>query len=218
VYGGEPLPATLEEMAADYVAAIRTVQPAGPYLIGGWSLGGVAAFEVAQQLSAAGERVELLALLDTTLPFGRVNDHYLEGINQSGREYGFDMTLEDLAALAPDEQLPFLWEHVRRLAPVAEDAPAELVQQMLDDLKRLFHAHVRLAGEYALRPYPGRITLFRPSDQPLVAPPTDRGWGRVAAEVEVRFIPGQHHSMVKEPHVEILARELRSCMSWTGDR
>src|SRR5262249_28742107 len=65
VCGGEDPPATLEEMAAEYVAAIRTVQPAGPYLLGGWSLGGVAAFEVAQQLTAADERVDLLALLDT---------------------------------------------------------------------------------------------------------------------------------------------------------
>src|SRR5262249_48681828 len=194
------------------VASIRPVQPAGPYSRGGWSLGGVAAFEVAHQLTAADERVDLLALLDTTLPFGRVNDRYLDGIDRSGREYGFDMTLEELAGLGANEQLPFLWEHVRKLGLVVEDAPPELVRQMLDDWTRFSHAHVRLASEYAVRPSPGRITLFRPSDSPIVAPPADRGWGRLAADVEVRFVPGQHHSMVKEPHVRALARELRTCL------
>jgi amino acid adenylation domain-containing protein len=215
-YGEESLPATLEAMAAEYVAAIRAVQPVGPYFLGGWSLGGVAAFEVARQLTAAGETVGLLAMLDTTLPFGRVNELYLDGIDRSGREYGFDVTLEELAALAPDEQLPYLWEHVRRLGLVAEDAAPELVRQTLDDLKRLFHHHVRLAGEYVLRPYPGQVTLFRPSNGP-VAPPEDRGWGRVAAAVEVRSVPGQHHSMVKEPHVRALADALRECLPRTSD-
>ncbi|MDB5313855.1 MAG: mycocerosate synthase [Gemmataceae bacterium] len=219
VYGDETLPATLEEMAAEYVAAIRTVQPAGPYFVGGWSLGGVAAFEVARQLLATGEPVGQLVLLDTTLPFADVNEQYLGGIDRTGREYGFDMTLDELAALGPDDQLPFLWEHVRKLGLIEEDAPPALVRQMLDDLKRLFHAHVKLTTEYAVRPYPGRITLFRPNDSPVAAAgPADRGWGRVAAEVEVRFVPGQHHSMVKAPHVRTLARQLRRALRRTEYR
>jgi thioesterase domain-containing protein/acyl carrier protein len=210
VYGDEPLPASLEEMAAEYVAAIRAVRPAGPYLLGGWSLGGVAAFETARQLTAAGERVGELVLFDTTLPFGRVNERFLDGIDRSGREFGLDLTLEELAGLAPDDQLPFLWDHVRKLGLLEDDAPPELVRQMLDDLKRLFHAHVRLATEYALRPYPGRVTLFRPCESLVTASgPVDRGWDRVASEVTVRMVPGQHHTMVQEPHVRALARELR---------
>ncbi|MFD8852881.1 amino acid adenylation domain-containing protein, partial [Streptomyces sp. NPDC059604] len=60
----EPLPETVEEMAADYVAHIRTVQPEGPYRLLGWSLGGRVAHAMAGQLEAAGQEVELLALLD----------------------------------------------------------------------------------------------------------------------------------------------------------
>ena len=63
---GEPdLPGRLEEMAAEYVAAIREVQPRGPYLLGGWSAGGLVALEMAQQLRAQGESIRMLALLDT---------------------------------------------------------------------------------------------------------------------------------------------------------
>src|SRR5262249_61894956 len=85
-------------------------------------------------------------------------------------------------------------------------------EHMREDLKRPFPAPVRLASGYAVRPSPGRTPLFRPSASPIVAPPADRGWGRLAADVEVRFVPGQHHSMVKEPHVRALARELRTCL------
>ena len=55
-------------MAAYYINAMRTVQAEGPYLLGGWSMGGVVAFEMAQQLHAQGQRAALLALLDTRIP------------------------------------------------------------------------------------------------------------------------------------------------------
>jgi len=71
----------------------------------------------------------------------------------------------------------------------------------------------RLADEYVVRPYPGRITLFRPTEAPVAAAaPPDRGWGQLAAAVDVHFVPGQHHSMVKEPHVQVLARKLHACL------
>ncbi|MFJ2576629.1 amino acid adenylation domain-containing protein [Kitasatospora aureofaciens] len=62
--GGQPLPDTIAEMAADYVEQIRKVQPSGPYHLLGWSLGGTVIHEMAVQLRAAGERVALLANLD----------------------------------------------------------------------------------------------------------------------------------------------------------
>ncbi|MFH8407404.1 amino acid adenylation domain-containing protein [Streptomyces sp. NPDC018019] len=65
--GPEPLPLTMEEMAADYVAQIRSVQPTGPYHLLGWSFGGTVAYAVATALEARGEEVALLALLDTYL-------------------------------------------------------------------------------------------------------------------------------------------------------
>ena len=55
----------MEEMAAEYVAAVREIQPQGPYLLGGWSAGGLVALEMAQQLLAQGEPIHMLALLDT---------------------------------------------------------------------------------------------------------------------------------------------------------
>src|SRR5262249_45612234 len=60
LHGETELPVSLEEMAAEYVAAIRAVQPHGPYHLGGWSMGGVVAYEIAQQLRKQGESLGLL--------------------------------------------------------------------------------------------------------------------------------------------------------------
>src|SRR5262249_41517787 len=63
----EPL-TRVQDMAARYFDALRAVQPAGPYLLAGSSLGGVVAFEMAQQLLSRGHKIALLALIDTALP------------------------------------------------------------------------------------------------------------------------------------------------------
>jgi amino acid adenylation domain-containing protein len=216
LHGETELPASLEAMAAEYVAAIRSVQPQGPYHLGGWSMGGVIAYEVAQQLRQQGQTIGLLALLDTTIPYNAANAPYAEDEVLSAREYGLDITLEELDRLGPEEQLPYLWDHVRKLGLVDDDMPLPLVQQILDDLKRLFHAHIKLGSDYALRPYPGRLTLFRPQESPVpVQTARDRNWGKLAAAVDVHFVPGQHHTMVKEPHVQVLAQQLRLCLRQT---
>jgi thioesterase domain-containing protein len=169
---------------------------------------------MAQQLRAAGEPIALLALLDTTPPTqpGRATDS-----ESSGQEYGLDLSLEELARLGPDAQLPYLWQHALKLGLIEPEVPLAVAEQVLHELKRLFHRHMVLAHEYIARPYAGRITLVRPSDAPLaVATSRDRGWGKLAAEVDVHFVPGQHHSMVKEPHVQTLAKILNECLDRAG--
>jgi thioesterase domain-containing protein len=191
------------------VSAIREIQPGGPYLLGGWSAGGLVAVEMARQLLAAGESIRMLALLDTTAE--TADDP--EWAEKPGREYGLDLSLEQLAKLGPDDQLPYLWQHAIALGLIDSGVPMAVAHQVIDDLKRVFHHHMVLTDRHVLRPYPGRVDLFRPSDAPFAVPTApDRGWRRCAAEVEVHPIPGQHHSMVKEPHVEVLARALDACL------
>ncbi len=207
---GEPdVPGRLEEMAEEYLSAICGIQPRGPYLLGGWSAGGLVALEMAQQLLAHGESIRTLALLDT-IP-ETADDPSWD--NKPGMEYGVDLSLEELSRLGPDEQLPYLWQHALALGLIESSVPLQVAHQVIDDLKRIFHHHMVLTDRYVIRPYPGRITLIRPSDAPFAVPtPRDRGWGRLAADVEVHFVPGQHHSMVHEPHVQDLARALESCL------
>ncbi|WP_431932844.1 alpha/beta fold hydrolase, partial [Nonomuraea jabiensis] len=75
--GGETLPGSIEEMAGDYVAQIREVQPDGPYRLLGWSFGGVVAHAMAAILEGDGQRVELLALIDA-FPARPLSDDVIE--------------------------------------------------------------------------------------------------------------------------------------------
>ncbi|MFY0528790.1 thioesterase domain-containing protein [Archangium gephyra] len=71
----EPL-RRIEDMAALYISALRKVQPVGPYSLGGWSMGGLIAYEMTQQLLRAGEQVELLVLIDAPAPSTEAGDHH----------------------------------------------------------------------------------------------------------------------------------------------
>jgi thioesterase domain-containing protein len=208
LHGEDELPGSIEEMAVEYLAAIHEIQPRGPYCLAGWSAGGLVALEIAQQLTASGESIKMLALIDT-VPETQDDPNWAD---KPGTEYGLDLSPEELSRLGPDEQLPFLWQHAMKLGLIESGVPMEVAHNVLDDLKRIFHHHMVLTDHYTLRPYPGRITLVRPSEAPFPVPTArDRGWGRWASDVEVHFVPGQHHSMVKEPHVRELARVLDQC-------
>lgn len=209
LHGHETLPESLVAMAAEYVSALRTVQPNGPYTLGGWSLGGLIAYEMAQQLLDSGQKVQRIVLLDTTIPEGASElVPAAEQVNV-GLEYGIELTLDQLGELAPEEQLPFLLEHAQKLGVLDESSPPEVIAKALEDLQSLFHHHVSVASKYQLLPTVAPISLFRPTEVPFELQVTqDRGWKYLSPQVEVLFVPGHHHSMVQPPHVEVLARKL----------
>lgn len=208
LHGDEPMPETIESMAAEYVEAVKAVQSTGPYLVGGWSLGGLAAFEVARQLSAAGDAIGPLLLLDTAIP-DRSRGSGAAGVD-AGREYGLDMTLDELAQLSADEQLPLLWQHARQIGVLGDATPEVVVQRTLEELRSLFHHHVRLSLDYRLTPADLSVVLVRPREVPFgVSTADDRGWSAFASDVRVELVGGHHHSMVQQPHVRDLAGVIR---------
>ncbi len=103
----------IEDMAAYYIQAMQTVQPTGPYLLGGWSMGGVVAFEMAQQLHAQGQHVALLAILDGRIPTpdDTFPEQDAEAISLVERYFGISFgPMESLTELPEDEQLAVLLE------------------------------------------------------------------------------------------------------------
>ncbi|WP_084530632.1 non-ribosomal peptide synthetase [Nocardia miyunensis] len=121
--------ATLTQTAKDYVAQIRSVQPDGPYHLLGWSLGGLIAHEMAVQLQDAGQRVELLAMMDSYRLTDQWLDQAVPGVADIIGEFGSDLlggdhavdprlTLEDAAELLRNRPGPFAAltvDHLRRL-------------------------------------------------------------------------------------------------------
>tara|TARA_R110002049_G_scaffold4601_6_gene32874 strand:+ start:66130 stop:70293 length:4164 start_codon:yes stop_codon:yes gene_type:complete len=204
LHGEERLPESIETMAAEYVDAIRMVQSSGPYAVGGWSLGGVIAYEVARQLVSSGESVQRLILLDSTIPDAASGG---DDSSRVGLEYGIDLSLDQLSQLDEDQQLPFLWQHAVSLGVVDETSPREVVEHVLADLKTLFHHHVQLTSRYQIQPLDVPTLLVRPTDVPVeVKTSIDRGWGKLVNDVDVKFVSGHHHSMVQQPHVNELAK------------
>jgi thioesterase domain-containing protein/acyl carrier protein len=209
LYGDEPLPQTLAEMAADYVRAIRSRNPSGPYWIGGWSLGGVVAFEVARQLVVDGSEVSGLILLDSTLP-----ERSDSGGETAGLEYGIDLSLSQLSELSGEDQLPYLYRHAEQLGVLDSQAPAEVVKKVIEDLRILFAHHVDLCQAYELEAVNVPVLLVRPSKVPGQADARpDRGWGQWTGKVTVGHVAGHHHSMVQGQGAIEIAQQLQSFVS-----
>lgn len=209
--------ARLEDMAAHYIDALRTTQPAGPYLLGGWSMGGIVAFEMARQLQAHGQEVALLALLDAwAVPpsASDVEDDRMALLGSFVQSLGlsvdqFAVSVDDFWQLSPDEQLTCVLDRAR----CANLVPPDVTLPQLRRYLRVFATNLRAVRSYVPQPCTGQLTLLRASDPGMSSQDSTLGWGNLAAEgVAVHTAPGNHFTMLKEPHVQVVARWLRSCI------
>ena len=203
----QPPHTRIEDMAAHYIREMRELQPSGPYYLAGASMGGMIAFEMAQQLVAQGERIGLVALLDTVsevkkrpLPVRdriRLHARKLQGLHLSARwTYLLERTRSRFNRILYRIVIRSGWP----LPPF---------------MKSLKEISYQAAMNYHPRPYPGKVTLFRAAHRP---PGREGdpflGWDRVAGGgMEVHEIPGTHVTLLQEPGVRLLAEELKRCMS-----
>ncbi len=206
---------TLPEAARDYIAEMRQVQPNGPYMLGGFSGGGLTAWEMARQLQEAGEQVSVLVLLDTPLPMR-------PGLSRADKAA---IKWAELRAAGPGYLVTWArkrwaWEMQKR-APKADAAsPVQFHNVAIEAAFR--HA----IAVYDIPARAGATVLFRP--------PLDRKWQvtggkwvssakeyvfddndltRFAPDLQVIEVPGDHDSMVLEPNVRVLAARLRAVIA-----
>ncbi len=214
---------SIEEMAATYLEVVRGVQPIGPYRIGGWSYGGMIAFEMAQQLARAGEQVALLALIDATPPGEGV------GSAPTSAELIVDLLVSlhptvqpvlavaDLEGLPLEEQLACAGEALRLAGVSGPAADLGVLRRRWDGVL----ARRQARQGYRARPYTGPIFLFRPeevirSPQGTTSTQEDpvRFWSSLAlGGIEVVHVPGRHETMCREPHVRSLAGALARALA-----
>ncbi|HEX5727569.1 MAG TPA: amino acid adenylation domain-containing protein [Longimicrobiaceae bacterium] len=213
--GGTPI-SSMEEMAAHYVEAIRAFRPEGPYRLGGWSFGGVVAWEMAQQLDAAGHAVDLLALFDTA-------PHTAEGmmINAGDPAEIVWQTVAGLAGHAAAarvdvEELRGLEGREQALAMLRKmDLPRQFGESNVDlvlALTAVRAANLQAQAGYRPRPYRGRLTYFRTagSDDARGESPGLAFWGALArGGVSAHRVAGSHGTILQTPFVNELARVIR---------
>jgi thioesterase domain-containing protein len=179
-------------------------------------MGGVVAFEMAQQLHAQGEGVDLLALLDAriTPPDEKIPDADFEAMLLADFVRYFSLSSDlskSLSQLPKDEVLNHVLELAQRAGLVPPDVEISQAHRFVELLKSDFQA----TRNYELQLYPGRVTLFKASEELAgTSPDPTLGWREWAlAGVDVHVVPGNHANMVYEPHVEVLAEKLRDCLN-----
>jgi thioesterase domain-containing protein len=206
-------------MAAHYLEEIRRVQPAGPYRLGGWSLGGVVAFEMARQLRERREEVALLVLLDSApeMAAGEPEDDVdllLDVVAYVANLWGKELSLsrEELEGLDPGARL----ERVLDLLRGADFLPPGAGLERLRRTLAVYRANLAAVRSYQPQVFGGGgAVLFRAAEAPDAL--ADLGWGRLlSGRLEIETVPGHHLSLLAEPNVRILAERLRRCLNEAG--
>ena len=194
---------TVEEMAAHYIGAIRQQQLQGPYYLGGSSFGGLVAYEMARQLTNAGQPVGMVAMFDTSTPGAvlrppRRIETFL---------YAFSLHWNNLKLLTVRERAAWLRRKASRSGRLPE--AIRLIQE----------AGKHAASVYIPREYAGDITLFRATYQPSwVVSDRTLGWkALVRGEIHVYDTPGHHADLVRDPRARGLAQQLEDGLkkSWS---
>ncbi|GCE23095.1 amino acid adenylation domain-containing protein [Dictyobacter kobayashii] len=211
---------SIEETAKSYLQEIQSLQPAGPYALGGYSFGGLIAYEMAVQLQQQGEEVALLAILDGGTPevltasLGDDEAMYIAVVAAELTRYSARQSAQELyTMLCPLDRQAQL-AYVLQLMRQAElDLPDESIA-WIDRHIHVFKARVQAARHYHARAYRGgKVTLFRSSEE-VGGFPHDLGWSTFSsAPVDVHTLPGYHDTLLSEPYVQQLARQLNRCLT-----
>ncbi|MBR8834561.1 MAG: amino acid adenylation domain-containing protein [Stigonema ocellatum SAG 48.90 = DSM 106950] len=217
---GKSLPFTsIEEIATHYIQEIRTLQPEGPYLIGGACFGSIVALEIAQQLYRQGQEVQLLAFIDAFWP-ENVRERPKSILMYLAQFVTYHITV--LSLLTRDQK----WSHIQRLIQriirkifyklyrgSLHSMPVTFRASYFQDLNRQFRIN------YVSQVYPGRLSLILPSTKThWFTSDSDHedllsAWNRFSTGgVDIHKFSGHHELMFREPYVQSLAEKLQACL------
>lgn len=212
LFGDDKPHETLAEAATDYIAEIRQVQPEGPYMLGGFSGGGLTAYEIVHQLEEMGQQVSLLVMLDTPLPVRKP-------LSRSDR---MAIQLQELKKKGVG--YPFVWAKNRVRWEISKRRG---IQETEQSGQQFHNAEIEAAfwgalPRYEMKPWKGNAVLFRPPlighwqvgngkmvDSERTYVENDNGWSDWMENIEVIEVPGDHDSMVLEPNVRVMATGMK---------
>ncbi|MBC1213136.1 amino acid adenylation domain-containing protein [Trichormus variabilis ARAD] len=231
---GESDPLTsVEEMAAYYIQAIQSVQPEGPYFLGGHSFGGIVAYEIAQQLVKSGHEVALVAILDAPAPVASDKPIYIDvddatRLTETARLIerwagkSLNISYEILQPLELDAQLEYLKEQLIAVGLLPTGTETKQVRGLVQVFETNLQASIKYSPQEV---YPHRLTLLRArevnaEDAALLTELRQDpawGWGQFSTEkVDIHIVPGDHMTMMTQPHISSVAKQLRICIEQTN--
>jgi amino acid adenylation domain-containing protein len=207
---------TIEEMAYTYITALRSVQPEGPYYLGGFSAGGVVAYEMAQQLVRQGEQVATLILFDSSVTPSAAAFARARAFRRAALR-SLQITLWNIRYLLRTDPWSFarrkahnfrmnwriLMYQLRGASSASPDGGSSSVALTIEE------SFVRALEQYVPEPYSGRVILFRTIDSDYYNPDVTLGWRElVPTGIDIVGVQGDHDTMFLEPQVETLGREI----------
>ncbi|HRV96618.1 MAG TPA: AMP-binding protein, partial [Anaerolineae bacterium] len=225
--GNEDPDTDIETMADRYIKAIRSVQPHGPYYVGGYCYGGVVAYEMARQLKAQGEEMAVVAIFEGYAPLRGSNHEslwcspklmmdfmrnvpywFLDYLSLNRKQMGQRLT----------RKIRSHWKIFLRKREISVTWNANDIIDDTDHISdyhlRVMETHIRARSNYSPGPYNGAVTLFRTRSQSLSRTPDfTMGWKKLArGGVVIKRIAGSHHNILEQPHVQSLAEKLKESL------
>jgi thioesterase domain-containing protein len=213
--GDEPSLPSIQAMAACYVDAVRGVKPRGPYVVGGWSNGGVIAFEMARQLAAAGEAVDRLLVIDSMflLPDDPPDPEKAlvwlsnDMVYQAGIHPAPD--IGDLLALPEAERPAPLRDRLVELGALPADIDLATFRRRVV----MHRDNAMTLARFEPGPYEGDATMVIAETSGV-----DLRWRRFLRRgFDLHVVPGTHHYLLLQPpKVDELAALLRARLDGTA--
>jgi aspartate racemase len=207
---------TIEEMAYTYITALRSAQPEGPYYLGGFSAGGIVAYEMAQQLVRQGEQVATLILFDSSVTPSAAAFVRARAFRKAALR-SLQIALWNIRFLLRTDPWSFakrkahnfrmnwriLMYQLRGTAPITSHSNSSSAALTIEE------SFVRALEQYLPEPYSGRVILFRTNDSDYYNPDATLGWSElVPTGLDIVDVQGDHDTMFLEPQVETLGREI----------
>ncbi|MEH1788638.1 MAG: beta-ketoacyl synthase N-terminal-like domain-containing protein [Nostoc sp.] len=223
-FNDEQLCSSIEDIASRCIEVLHTIQPQGPYFLGGWSLGGCVAFEVAQQLHKQGHEVAFLALLDVVnLPVNDDSTLLSWFASYLGVRYNKELWFcnDNTNGFELDVQL----NNLRQQAIAANIIPTSI---NLAEFRHLFQVYktgvqtsLQQVQNYTPQIYPYPITLFQAHEllndlNGVISKSQldNKNWSILSTEpLDFHVVPGNHYTMFIEPHVQTLGERFTSCLN-----
>lgn len=236
--GSTPL-ASVQQQAANYIQAIRQVQPQGPYSLGGWSYGGFVAFEIARQLKESGEKTANLFVLDTmslnaqsrwkTDDSALLNWFFWEllWLNQ-GAGLPEQIVPENITTL--QERFEHITEHAIATGAIPQASSRAVVQRLFEVYKTNWQAAADYSTQniadidmtllHATQPLPNVLRSMHDAVRSEYRDPKN-GWGnKTTGKLNVIDVPGDHLEIMEEPYVaevaKVILHEMRISSSLTA--
>ena len=225
---------TIEEMAADYIQEIRSVQPRGPYCLAGYCFGGRIAFEMALQLREHGERIAFLGVFDTYFAEPEAQEsvksmhRFLESraVNSEPLKKRLQAHFAQLSSLGFKERIVHIARHGKNAVAKVRDSVNQRYWRMAyryytkrgrplpSKLQDVPEINLLAAVKYLPTRPAGCLTLLLNGPVPEdFSPNQDFGWRGLRAErFDVQPVPGKQDAMFQDPNAIVLAQKMAACL------